>query len=93
MLTLDRECIKSIREKNELLKSISKDYMKMENKFIQFFKDRVLAKKKGPCGKPEGQKKKFLKNIGKGDMKKGSTKGTGKKGHGWSLSMGLGKIL
>ena len=68
----------------------------MRKKFIQFFKIRVLAKKRGPCGKPEG-KKKFLKNISKGDIKKikkGLHQRDGKKnGHGWSLSIGLGKIL
>ena len=74
------------------MKNITKNYIKMKKKFIQFFKIRVLAKK-GPCGKPEG-KKKVLKNIGKGDIKRGSTKGTEKK---WpwmvSLYIGLGKIL
>ena len=51
-----------------------------------FLKIRVLAKK-GPCGTPHGQKKKkFLKNIGKGDMKKGSAKGTELK---WSWMVSL----
>ena len=65
----------------------------MKKKFIQFFQDRVLAKKKAPAGRRTAKKKKFLKNIGKGDIKKGSAKGTEKNGHGWSLSIGLGKIL
>ena len=42
--------------------------------------------KKGPCGTPHGQTKKFLKNIGKGDIKKGSAKGTEKK---WSWMVSL----
>ena len=45
-----REWIKSIRKKNEFLKNICKNYIKMKKKFIQFFQDRVLAKKKGPAG-------------------------------------------
>ena len=79
-------------DKNEFSKNISKDYIKMKKNFIQFFKIRVLAKKR-PLREAGGQKKQFLKNIGKGDIKKGSTKGTEKNGHGWSLSIGLGKIL
>ena len=51
---------------------------------------RVLAKK-GPCGTPHGQKKKvsllsFLENMSKGDIKKGSAKGTEKK---WSWMVSL----
>ena len=49
----------------------------MAKKFIHFFKIRVLAKK-SPCGTPHGPKKYFLKNISKGDIKKGSTKGAEK---------------
>ena len=64
----------------------------MKEKFIKFFQDKSLGKK-SPCGKLEGKKKKFLRNISKGDIKKGSAKGTEKNGHGWSLSIGLGKIL
>ena len=56
LLTLYREWIKSIRKKNEFLKNICKNYINMKKKFIQFFQDRVLAQKKGPCGKPEGKK-------------------------------------
>ena len=64
----------------------------MKKKFIQFFQDRVLAKKR-PLRDAARPKKKFLKNIGKGDIKKGSAKGTEKNGHGWSFSIGLCKIL
>ena len=35
-----------IGDKNEFSKNISKDYIKMKKKFIQFFKIRVLAKKR-----------------------------------------------
>ena len=85
LLTLYREWIKSIRKKNEFLKNISNNYMQMKKKFIHFFQNRVLAKKK-TCGTPHGKKNKFLKNIGKGDIKRGSTKGTEKK---WSWMVSL----
>ena len=52
-----------------------------------------MAKKKAPAGRRTAKKNKFFENIGKGDIKKGSAKGTEKNGHGWSLSIGLGKIL
>ena len=35
--TLYREWIKSIRKKNEFLKNIYKNYIKMRKKFIHFF--------------------------------------------------------
>ena len=83
-----------IGDKNEFSKNISKDYIKILKKFIHFFQDKSLGrKKKAPAGRRTANKKKFLKNIGKGDIKRGSTKGTEKNGHGWSLSIGLGKIL
>ena len=47
--------------------------MKMGKKFIQFVQDKSFGQKKGPCGKPEGQKK-FFENISKANIKKGSTK-------------------
>ena len=53
--------------------------MKMKKKFVQFFKIRVLAKKKAPAGRLTAKTNKFLKNISKGDMKKGSAKGMKKK--------------
>ena len=59
LLTLYREWIKSIRKKNEFLKNISKNYIKMKKKFIQFFQDRVLAKKKAPAGRRTAKKKSF----------------------------------
>ena len=83
--SLYREWIKSIRKKNEFLKNISKNYIKMKKKFIQFFQDSVLAKKR-PLRDAARPKKKFLKNIGKGDIKKGSAKGTEKK---WSWMVSL----
>ena len=58
----------------------------MLKKFIRFFKIKALVKK-SPCGKPEDKKKKkFLKNISKGHMKKGPAKGTDKK---WSWMVSL----
>ena len=86
LLTFYREWIKSIRKKNEFLKNIYKNHIKLKKKFIQFFQDRVLAKKKAPAGRRTAKKKKFLKNIGKGDIKRGSTKGTEKK---WSWMVSL----
>ena len=62
----------------------------MEKKFIQFFQDKSFGQKKAPAGRRTAPPKKFLKNISKGHMKKGPAKKTG---HGWSLSIGLGKIL
>ena len=91
MLSPYREWIKTIRKRNEFLKNISNCYMKMRKKFIQFFKIRVLAKK-APCGKPEGIF--FFEKRKQGVLKKkGSAKGMNKNGHGWSLLIGLGKIL
>ena len=75
MLSVYREWIKTRREKKELLKNISKDYIKIEKKFIQFFQDKSFWPKQKPLWEAGGQKKKFLKNISKGDMKKGSAKG------------------
>ena len=86
MLSPYRELIKSIREKNEFLKNISKDYIKMRKKFIQFFQDKSLGKKKAPAGSRRAKKKKFLKNISKGDIKKASAKGTEKK-RSWMVSI------
>ena len=79
LLTLYREWIKSIREKNVFLKNISKNYIKIKKKFIQFFQDRVLAKKRPLRNAARPNKKKFLKNTRKGDIKKGSTQGTKQK--------------
>ena len=64
---------------------MSKDYRKMEKKLIQVFQDESLGQK-GPCGTPHSQKKKFLKSISKGDIKKGPAKGTEKK---WSWMVSL----
>ena len=85
-LSLYREWIKSIRKKNEFLKNLSNCYMKKRKKFIQFFQDKSFGQKKAPAGRRTA-KKRVLKNISKGDIKKGSTKGTEKNGHGWSLSL------
>ena len=79
-----------IGDKNEFSKNISKDYIKMKKKFILFFQDKSFGQKKAPAGRRTAKKKQFLKNISKGQMKKGPAK---KHGHGWSLSIGLGKIL
>ena len=49
------------------------------------FQNRVLAKKR-PLRDAARPKKKFLKNISKGDIKKGSAKGTEKK---WSWMVSL----
>ena len=78
LLALYREWIKSIRKKNELLKNIYKHYINMENKFIQFFQDRVLAKKKAPAGRRTAKKKVFKKHK-QGGHKKGLRKRDGKK--------------
>ena len=73
-----------IGDKNEFLKNISKNYIKMKKKFIQFFKDRVLAKKR-PCGKPEGKKEslKVFEKHKQGQYEKGSRKKT------WSWMVSL----
>ena len=54
-----------IGDKNEFSKNISKDYIKMKKNFIQFFQDKSFGKKR-PLREAGGQKKKLLKNIGKG---------------------------
>ena len=78
LLTLYREWIKSIRKKSEFLKNISKNNMKMK-KIFNFSKIEFWLKK-GPCRTPHSQKKKIImKNIGKGDIKKGPAKGTDEK--------------
>ena len=63
--------VKRVFEKHEQLL-----YEHGKENYSFFLKMRVFAKK-GPCGKPEGKQKKFLKNISKGDLKKGSAKGIG----------------
>ena len=55
------------------MKDISNCYMKMKNRFINFFKDKSFGKKE-PLREAGGQTKK-KKNLGKGHMKKGSAKG------------------
>ena len=62
LLTLYREWIKSIRKKNEFLKNISQNYLNMKKKFIQFFQDRVLAKKKATAGHRTAKNKVFEKH-------------------------------
>ena len=57
LLTLYREWIKSIRNKNEFFK-LKENYIKMKKKFIQFFQDRVWAKK-APAGRRTAKKKSF----------------------------------
>ena len=49
---------------------MSKNYIKMKKKFIQFFKDRVWAKKK-PAGRRTAKKKKVLEKHKQGGHKKG----------------------
>ena len=79
--------------KEDFFEKHDQNYITMEKKFIQFCQDKSFGKKRPlrDAARPK-KKKKFLTNIGKGDIKKGSAKGT-KNGHGWSLSIGLGKIL
>ena len=68
----------------------------MNKKSTQFFQDKSLGKKEAPAGSWRA-KKKFLKDISKGHLEKGSAKGMKTNCHGWSLSLslsiGLGKIL
>ena len=78
LITLYREWIKNIRKKNEFLKNISEDYIKMEKKFIQFFQDRVLAQKRAPAGHRTAKKKVFEKHW-QGGHKKGLHQRDGKK--------------
>ena len=92
MLSPYREWIKSIREKNEFLKNISKDYIKMKKKFIQFFQDKSFGQKKAPAGSRRAKKTVFEKHK-QGGHKKGLHKRGGKKMVMDGLSIGLGKIL
>ena len=78
LLTLYREWIKSIRKKNEFLKNIYKNYIKMKKKFIQFFQDRVLAKKR-PLRDAARPKKKVFEKHRQGGHEKGLHKRDGKK--------------
>ena len=48
-----------IGDKNEFSKNISKDYMKMVKKIIQFFQDKSFGKKKAPAGRRTAKKKSF----------------------------------
>ena len=73
------------KEKRVFEKHKQKLY-KNGNEIIQSFRDRVLAKKKRPLREAGGQKTKFLKNPGKGDIKKGPAKGTEKE---WSWMVSL----
>ena len=62
-----------IGDKNEFSKNISKDYIKMEKKFIQFFKIRVLAKKRSLRDAARKKKEVFEKHK-QGPYEKGSRK-------------------
>ena len=66
------------KEKRVFEKHKQKLY-KNGKKIIQFFQDRVLAKKRPLRDAARPKKKKFLKNISKGDIKRGTAKGTEKK--------------
>ena len=71
LLTLYREWIKSIRKKNEFLKFISKNYIKMKKIFFSFFKIEVWPKK-SLCGTPHGPPpKKKIEKHRQGGHKKG----------------------
>ena len=78
LITFYRERIKSIRKKNGFLKNISKDYIKMEKKFIQFFKMKVWAKKKALAGRRTAKTNKNEKHK-QGGHKKGLHQRDGKK--------------
>ena len=64
-----------IGDKNEFSKNISKNYIKMKQKFIHSFQDKSFGPQKRPLWDAI---KKFLRTISKGDIKKGSAKGTEK---------------
>ena len=49
---------KKYKEEKRVFEKHIQKHIKMKKKFVQFFQDRVLAKKKGPCGTPHGQKQK-----------------------------------
>ena len=57
----------------------------MKKKFIQIFQDKSFGNK-NPAGRRTAKKTKLLRSISKGDMKKGSAKGTEKK---WSWMISL----
>ena len=59
LLTLYREWIKSIRKKNEFLKNISKNFIKMKKKCIQFFQDKSLGPKTALRDAARQKKKSF----------------------------------
>ena len=82
---LQRMDKKSKKEKRVFEKHKQKQD-KNEKIFFQFFSRQSFGQKKAPAGRRTAPKKKFLKNIGKGDIKKGSAKGTEKK---WSLMVSL----
>ena len=66
-----------IGDKNEFSKNISKDYIKMGKKSLQFFKIRIWAKKKTlDAARP---KKKVFEKHKQGGHKKGLRKRDGKK--------------
>ena len=69
MLSPYREWIKSIREKNEFLKNISKDYIKMKKNFMQRFQDKSFGKKR-PLREAGGPKNKFAFKNKNGVCKK-----------------------
>ena len=78
LLTFYREWIKSIRKKNEFLKNICRNYIKMKKKSIHFFQDRVLAKKK-PLRDAAQPRKKVFETYRQGGHEIGPRKRDGKK--------------
>ena len=70
------------KHKQKLYKSEkeSKNYIKVKKKFIQFFQDRVLAKKKAPAGRRTAKKKVFEKHK-QGGHEKGLGQRDEKKSH------------
>ena len=67
-----------IGDKNEFSKNISKDYIEVGKKFIQFVQDKSFGQKKAPAGRRKAKTKVFEKHK-QGGHKKGLRKRDGKK--------------
>ena len=69
---------KKYKEEKRVFEKHMQKLYENEKEIYSFFKIEFWPKK-GPCGTPHGQTKKKMKNRSKGDVKKGSAKGTEKK--------------
>ena len=77
---------KKYKEEKRVFEKHMQKLYKKEKEIYSIFSRWSFGQKKAPAGRRTAKKNKFLKNIGNGDIKRGSTEGTEKK---WSWMVSL----